>query len=82
MFLSGQDLVQSLKKIIKILNWKRRVVIFWKFWKSSNGTTTPQVALIYGFIIKANNLLNQSYEIPHGFTGENRQFTLGYNKKF
>jgi len=35
-----------------------------------------------GFTLNINNLLNQSYEMPHGFTGEDRQFTLGYNKKF
>ena len=35
-----------------------------------------------GFIIKATNLLNQKFQMPHGFTGEDRQFTLGYNKKF
>ena len=35
-----------------------------------------------GFTFNINNLLNENYQMPHGFTGEDRQFTIGYNKKF
>ena len=36
----------------------------------------------YGFTLNISNLLNENYEMPHGFTGKDRQITLGYTKTF
>ena len=34
------------------------------------------------FSLNISNLLNQNYEMPHGFTGKNRQISIGYTKSF
>jgi len=35
-----------------------------------------------GFTLNINNLLNENYEMPHGFTGKERQVTIGFTKKY
>ena len=36
----------------------------------------------FNFGVSLNNLLNEKYESPHGFSQEGRKFTLGFNKSF
>ena len=36
----------------------------------------------YGFTLDISNLLNQDYQMPHGFTGKERQVTIGFTKKY